>query len=58
MSGGRLDVGCVPYGNNSNSFDVEASESGYDSFNNIANCWNWKVDIVLILVVIAINMYI
>ena len=54
MSGGGIDVGGTPYGeNSSNSFD----DAGYDGFNNIANYWSWKVDVVLILTVIAINVY-
>ena len=54
MSGGGIDVGGTPYGeNSSNSFD----DAGYDGFNNIANYWSWKVDIVLILIVIGVNVY-
>ena len=54
MSGGGIDVGGTPYGeNSSNSFD----DAGYDGFNNIANYWSWKVDVVLILTVIAVNVY-
>ena len=54
MSGGGIDVGGTPYGeNSSNSFD----DAGYDGFNNIANYWSWKVDVVLMLIVIAVNVY-
>jgi len=54
MSGGGIDVGSTPYGeNSSNSFD----DAGYDGFNNIANYWSWKVDVVLILIVIGVNVY-
>ena len=54
MSGGGIDVGGTPYGeNSSNSFD----DAGYDGFNNIANYWSWKVDVVLILIVIGVNVY-
>ena len=54
MSGGEIDVGGTPYGeNSSNSFD----DAGYDGFNNIANYWSWKVDVVLILIVIGVNVY-
>ena len=51
------DVGGTPYGSSSDSFDDETSESGYDGFNNIANYWSWKVDVVLILIVIGVNVY-
>ena len=54
MSGGGIDVGGTPYGeNSSNSFD----DAGYDAFNNIANYWSWKVDVVLMLIVIGVNVY-
>ena len=54
MSGGGIDAGGTPYGeNSSNSFD----ESGYDGFNNIANYWSWKVDVVIMLIVIGVNVY-
>lgn len=54
MSGGGIDVGGTPYGeNSSNSFD----DAGYDGFNNIANYWSWKVDVVLMLIVIGVNVY-
>ena len=33
----------------SNSFD----DAGYDGFNNIANYWSWKVDVVIMLIVIG-----
>ena len=58
MSSGGIDAGGTPYGgNSSNSFDDGTSESGYDGFNNIANYWSWKVDVVIMLVVIAVNVY-
>ena len=55
MSGGGIDIGGTPYG--SSSSDNGTSESGYDSFNNIANYWSWKVDVVLMLIVIGVNVY-
>lgn len=58
MSSGGIDAGGTPYGNCSDSFDAGTSESGNDGFNNIANYWSWKVDVVLILSVIAINIYV
>ena len=58
MSIGGIDAGGTPYGSNSSSFDDDASESNYGGFNNIANYWSWKVDVVLIIGVIAINLYI
>ena len=57
MSGGGIDAGGTPYSYSSNSFDDGASESGYDDSNNIANYWSWKVDVVLILAIMAINVY-
>ncbi len=54
MSGGGIDAGGTPYGSNSNNFDGEVSGGG---FNNIANYWSWKVDAVLMLIVIGINIY-
>lgn len=54
MSGGGIDVGSTPYGSSSNGFDDETSGS---SFNNIANYWSWKVDVVIILSIIAVNVY-
>ena len=54
MSGGGIDVGGTPYSeNSSNSFD----DAGYDGFNNIANYWSWKVDVVIMLIVIEVNVY-
>ena len=54
MSGGGIDAGGTPYGGNSlNSFDDGTSESSYDGFNNIANYWSWKVDVVIMLIVIG-----
>jgi hypothetical protein len=58
MSGGGIDAGGTPYGSSSNSFNDETSESSSGDFNNIANYWSWKVDVVLILSVIAINIYV
>ena len=57
MSGVGLDVGGTPYGNSSDNFGDGASESGYDGFNDIANYWSWKVDTVLMLIVIGVNIY-
>ena len=57
MSGGGLDVGGTPYGCSTDSFDDETSESSSGDFNNIANYWSWKVDVVLMLIVIGINIY-
>jgi len=57
MSSGGLDVSGTPYGHSSNSFDDETSTSDFDGFNNIANYWSWKVDVVIILVTIAVNVY-
>ncbi len=53
MSGGGIDAGGTPYGSSSNSFDDGASESSYNGFNNIANYWSWKVDVVIMLIVIG-----
>ena len=50
MSGGGIDAGGTPYGNSSNGFDDETSGG---SFNNIANYWSWKVDVVIMLIVIG-----
>ena len=58
MSGGGLDAGATPYGCSSDNFDDETNESSGGDFNNIANYWSWKVDVVLILSVIAINIYV
>lgn len=55
MSGGGIDVGGTPYG--SNSSDNEDCESSGGGFNNIANYWSWKVDVVIMLVIIAVNVY-
>ena len=57
MSGGGIDVGGTPYGSSSNSFDDEANESSSGNFNNIANYWSWKVDVVIMLIVIGVNVY-
>jgi hypothetical protein len=58
MSSGGIDVGGTPYGCSSDSFGDGASESGGGDFNNIANYRSCKVDAVLILAVIAVNVYI
>ncbi|MCT7446870.1 hypothetical protein [Aliarcobacter skirrowii] len=55
MSGGGIDAGGMPYGSSSN--DNGDYESGYDGFNNIANYWSWKVDVVIMLIVIGVNIY-
>lgn len=57
MSGGGIDTGGTPYGSSSNSVDDGTSELSCDGFNNIANYWSWKVDVVLILIVIGVNVY-
>lgn len=57
MSGRGLDVSGTSYGSSLNSFDDETSELGYDGFNNISNYWSWKVDVVIMLVVIGVNVY-
>ena len=57
MSGGGIDAGGTPYGCSSDSFDDGASESSGSGFNNIANYWSWKVDVVLMLIVIGVNVY-
>ena len=54
MSSGGIDVGGTPYGSSSDNFDDETSGG---SFNNIANYWSWKVDVVLMLIVIGVNVY-
>ena len=53
MSGGGIDVSGTPYGCSSDNFGNGTSESGYDGFNNIANYWSWKVDVVIMLIVIG-----
>ncbi len=55
MSGGGIDAGGTPYG--SSSSDNEDYESSGGDFNNIANYWSWKVDVVLMLIVIGVNVY-
>lgn len=57
MSGGGIDLGGTSYGSRLDDFDDETSESGYDGFNNIANYWSWKVDLVLMLIVLGVNVY-
>ena len=53
MSGGGIDARSTPYGSSSNSFDDGVSESSGSGFNNIANYWSWKVDVVIMLIVIG-----
>ena len=53
MSGGGLDVSGTPYGCSSDNFDDGASESSGGNF----NYWSWKVDVVLMLIVIVVNVY-
>ena len=53
MSSGGIDVGGTPYGSSSDSFDDGASESSGSDFNNIVNYWSWKVDVVIMLIVIG-----
>lgn len=55
MCGGSLDVSGTTYGTNS-SDNEDCTSSGGD-FNNIANYWSWKVDVVLMLIVIGVNVY-
>lgn len=55
MSGGGIDAGGTPYGSNS-SDNGDYQSSGGD-FNNIANYWSWKVDAVLMLIAIGVNVY-
>lgn len=57
MSGGGIDVSGTPYGSSSDSFDDGASESSSSDFNNIVNYWSWKVDVVLMLIAICVNVY-
>ena len=57
MSSGGIDVGGTPYGSSSDSFDDGASESSSSDFNNIVNYWSWKVDVVIMLIVIGVNIY-
>ncbi|MEN5386457.1 hypothetical protein ABE179_00795 [Aliarcobacter skirrowii] len=57
MSSGGIDVSGTPYGSSSNGFDDGTSESSGGDFNNIANYWSWKVDVILMLIVIAVNVY-
>ena len=53
MSSGGIDVGGTPYGSSSDSFVDGASESSGSDFNNIVNYWSWKVDVVIMLIVIG-----
>ena len=53
MSGEGLDVSGTPYGCSSDNFDDGASESSGGNF----NYWSWKVDVVLMLIVIVVNVY-
>lgn len=55
MSGGGIDAGGTPYG--SSSSDNGDYESSGGDFNNIANYWSWKVDVVLMLIAIGVNIY-
>ena len=57
MSGGGIDVGGTPYGSSSNGLDDGTSQSNGGDFNNIANYWSWKVDVVLMLIAIGVNVY-
>lgn len=57
MSSGGIDARGTPYGSSSNSYDDEMNQSSGGDFNNIANYWSWKVDVVLMLIVIGINVY-
>lgn len=53
MSGGGIDAGGTPYGCSSDNFDDGASELSGGNF----NYWSWKVDLVLMLIVIGVNVY-
>ena len=57
MSGGGIDAGGTPYGCSSDNFGNGTSETSGGDFNNIANYWSWKVDVVIMLIVIGINVY-
>ena len=57
MSSGGIDAGGTPYGSSSNRFDDGTSETSGGDFNNIANYWSWKVDVVIMLIAIAVNVY-
>jgi hypothetical protein len=53
MSGGGIDAGGTPYGCSSDNFDDGASESSGGDF----NYWSWKVDVILMLIAIGVNVY-
>lgn len=57
MTGGGVDIENTPHGSSSNSFDDETSKSNESNYTILDKYWNWKVDVVLILAVIAINIY-
>ena len=57
MSGGGIDAGGTPYGCSSNSFDDGASESSGSSYTILDKYWTWKVDVVLMLIAIGVNVY-
>ena len=57
MSGGGIDAGGTPCGSSSNGFDDGTGESSDNDFNNIANYWSWKVDVVLMLIAFGVNIY-
>ncbi len=57
MSSGGIDVGGTPYGNNSNSFDDETSQSSGNSYTILDKYWTWKVDVILMLIAIGVNVY-
>jgi len=51
MSGGGIDAGGTPYGSSSNDYGDNESSGG--NF----NYWSWKVDVVLMLIAIGVNVY-
>jgi len=57
MSGGGIDIGGTPYGSSLNSFDDEVSESSGSSYTILDKYWTWKVDVVLMLIAIGVNVY-
>ncbi|MDD3008442.1 MAG: hypothetical protein PHQ70_06185 [Arcobacter sp.] len=57
MSGGGIDAGGTPYGSNSNSFDDETIESSGNSYTILDKYWTWKVDVMLMLIAIGVNVY-
>ena len=46
-----------PYGCSSNSFDDETSQSSGNSYTILDKYWTWKVDVVLMLIAIGVNVY-